>query len=66
MAFLLMTMMTIQVCVLDYLEKRETCLKHRWKLNCHDYLFGRVPKLGLPKILTQYMMFNMSSDHPEQ
>ena len=62
-------------CVLECLAKREICLKvycrdairkHLLAINCHANLFGRVPRLGLPQILTRYMLFNMSLNEAEQ
>ena len=62
-------------CVLEYLDKGEICLKvfcreairkHLLAINLHDNLFGRVPRLGLPQILTQYMLFNLSLNEAEQ
>ena len=59
--------------VLNYLEKRGTCLKHLCReairkhlldINCWYNLFDRVPKLGLPELLSQYMLFNMSLNYP--
>ena len=58
-------------CVLDYLDKREINLKelsreairnHLLNINRYDNLFARMTKLGLPKILTQYRLFNVSLD----
>ena len=58
-------------CVLDYLDKREINLKelcresirkHLLQLNLHQCLFSKIPQLGLPKLLTQYMLCNMSLD----
>ena len=63
-----------KTCALDYLHKREICLKelcretirkHLLKLDRHTHLFGRVPRLGLPKSLTQYMPFNISLNRTE-
>ena len=62
-------------CILDYLDKREICLKHLCReairkhlldINRNDNVFGRVPRLGLPQILTRYMLFNMSLMEEEQ
>ena len=57
-------------CVLDYLGKRgEICLKHLCReairkhllhLDLHQSLFNRIPLLGLPKPLVQYLLYNMS------
>ena len=57
--------------VLDYLEKRKICLKeicretirkHLLQINSHQCLFFKIPKLGLPTFLTQYLLCNMSLD----
>ena len=39
---------------------REAIRKHLLKLDPHQHLFGRVPRLGLPSILTEYLLFNQS------
>ena len=58
-------------CVLDYLEKREINLKELCRkairkqllqLDLHGCLFNRIPQLWLPKLLTQYLLWNMSLD----
>ena len=58
-------------CVLDYLDKREIYLKelcreairnHLLKLNLHQCLFNKIPQHGLPKLLSQYLLCNMSLD----
>ena len=41
---------------------REAIRKHLLKLDPHQHLFGRIPKLGLPSILTEYLLFNQSLD----
>ena len=57
--------------VLDYLEKRtislkeicrETIRKHLLQLNLHQCLFFKIPELGLPTLLTQFLLCNMSLD----
>ena len=57
--------------VLDYLEKRKICLKeicretirkHLLQLNSHQCLFFKIPELGLPTLLTQYLLCNTSLD----
>ena len=56
-------------CVLDYLGESEICLKDMCReeirhyllnTNPHENLFCRVPRLGLPPLLTQYILYNMS------
>ena len=39
---------------------REAIRNHLLKLDPHTHLFGRVPRLGLPAALTDYLLFNMS------
>ena len=39
---------------------REAIRKHLLELDPHTHLFGRVPRLGLPTIITEYLLFNMS------
>ena len=39
---------------------REAIRKHLLHLNHHEHLFSRVPRLGLPKPLTEYLLFRMS------
>ena len=56
-------------CVLDYLGEREICLKdlcreeirhYLLNINPCENLFCRVPRLGLPSLLTRYILYNMS------
>ena len=35
---------------------------HLLSLDPHSNLFGRIPKLALPKALNRYLLFNMSLD----
>ena len=54
----------------DYLEQqntlrlvcREAIRKHLLVLDPHEHLFHRVPKIGLPAVITRFMLFNMSLD----
>ena len=39
---------------------RETIRRHLLDLNPHEHLFGRIPRLGLPKLLREYLLFRMS------
>ena len=39
---------------------REAIRKHLRKLDPHQHLFGRIPKLGLPSMVTEYLLFDMS------
>ena len=39
---------------------REAIRKHLIKLNPHENLFGRIPKLGLPSSVEEYLLYNMS------
>ena len=41
---------------------REAIRKHLINLDPHTHLFGRVPRLGLPTLLTEYVLYNMSLD----
>ena len=34
--------------------------EHLLKLDPHQHLFGRIPKLGLPSALNRYLLFNIS------
>ena len=39
---------------------REAIRIHLLKLDPHTHLFGRVPRLGLPRIIVDYLLYNMS------
>ena len=41
---------------------REAIRKHLLAVDPHEHLFGRVPKLGLPKSLTNYLVYEMTLD----
>ena len=41
---------------------REAIRKHLLKLDPHQHLFFRIPKLELPSLITEYLLFNMSLD----
>ena len=41
---------------------RDTIRQYLLKLDPHRHLFGRVPRLGLPKILTDYLLYNCTSE----
>ena len=41
---------------------REAIRKHLLELDPHAHLFSRVPKLGLPKSLTEYLLYYKSLD----
>ena len=41
---------------------REIIRKHLLKLDPHQHLFSRIPRLGLPSIVTEYLLFNQSLD----
>ena len=41
---------------------REAIRKQLLKLDPHQHLFGRIPELGLPSIVTEYLLFNQSLD----
>ena len=42
---------------------REAIRKHLLKLDPHTHLFGRVPRLGLPSIISDYLLYNQTLDH---
>ena len=44
---------------------REAIRKHLLDLDPHQHLFGRIPKLGLPSALVQYLLYNMSLDNDD-
>ena len=44
---------------------REAIRKHLIDLDPHEHLFGRIPQLGLPSIVTEYLLYNCSLD-PKQ
>ena len=39
---------------------REAIRKHLLKLDPHQHLFGRIPRLGLPNALNMYLLFSVS------
>ena len=41
---------------------REAIRKHLLELDPHTHLFGRVPRLGLPSLLTEYLLYNQTLD----
>ena len=41
---------------------REAIRNHLLELDPHTHLFGRVPRLGLPKSLTEYLLYNQTLD----
>ena len=42
---------------------REAIRKHLMVLKPNQHLFNRIPQLGLPHIITKYLLYNMSLDH---
>ena len=44
---------------------RGTIRKHLLHLNSHENLFQRVPRIGLPKILSQYIVYDLCIDDDE-
>ena len=42
---------------------REAIREHLLKLDWHANLFSRVPELGLPSIMTEYLLYNQSLDY---
>ena len=49
---------------LDRLDLKHMCRqairKHLLDLDPHEHLFGRIPKLGLPRRLSKYLLYNFS------
>ena len=41
---------------------REAIRKHLIDLDPHEHLFGRIPRLGLPSLLTEYLLYDCSLD----
>ena len=41
---------------------REAIRKHLIDLDPHEHLFGKIPQLGLPSIVTEYMLYDCSLD----
>ena len=41
---------------------REAIRKHLIDLKPHEHLFGRIPRLGLPILMTEYLLYNTSLD----
>ena len=44
---------------------REAIRKHLLKLDPHQHLFSRIPKLGLPSALSNYLLFNILLDEED-
>ena len=44
---------------------RETIRKHLLDLDQHQHLFYRVPELGLPEIINQYLLYDESLEENE-
>ena len=42
---------------------REAIRKHLIDLDPHQHLFGRIPQLGLPSIVTEYLLYDCSLDY---
>ena len=42
---------------------REAIRKHLIDLDPHEHLFGRIPQLGLPSIVTEYLLFDCSLNY---
>ena len=45
---------------------RQTIRKHLLKLDQHQHLFDRVPRLGLPPTLNRYLLFDVSLETDDQ
>ena len=41
---------------------REAIRKHPINIDPHENLFGRIPLLGLPSLITEYLLYDMSLD----
>ena len=41
---------------------RETIRKHLINIDPHQHLFGRIPQLGLPSLVTEYLLYDVSLD----
>ena len=41
---------------------RQAIRKRLLSLDPHVHLFNRIPKLGLPSLVTRYLLFNVSLD----
>ena len=44
---------------------RHAIRKHLVEIHPHENLFVRIPKLGLPDIVTKYLLYNMSVDESD-
>ena len=42
---------------------REAIRKHLIGLDPHEHLFGRIPKLGLPSLVTVFLLYDCSLDY---
>ena len=45
---------------------REAIRKHLIDLDPHAHLFNRIPQLGLPSLLTDYLLFDISLETGQQ
>ena len=65
---------TVQVNIPDYLKElrenldlkhlcREAIRKHLIDLDPHEHLFGRMPQLGLPSLVMEYLLYDCSLDY---
>ena len=41
---------------------RQAIRKHLLQMNPHQHLFGRIPELGLPSVLSEYLLYDYSLD----
>ena len=41
---------------------REAIRKHLIDVDPHEHLFGRIPELGLPSLVTEYLLYDYSLD----
>ena len=45
---------------------RETIREHLLDINPHQYLFGRIPQLGLPSLIAEYLLYNISLNDDDE
>ena len=45
---------------------REAIRKHLLELDPHSHLFGRVPKLGLPTLLNEYLLYDVTFENDDE
>ena len=45
---------------------RKAIRKHLLELDPHSHLFGRVPKLGLPTLLNEYLLYDVTFENDDE